>query len=162
LKSVEIAKTGEGKRVLSIKITGASSDVIITAAELRSILGYSVLKSTLFTIDSSQEGTFSFVGKGSGHGIGLCQFGAKGLAQDPYKYSCEKILSHYFPGTHISSLATLGVISKADAIDTKPTALLKNDIALNNLPNKARVTSSEPSMSRKIKLEVRVSPPQPL
>jgi stage II sporulation protein D len=53
------------------------------------------LKSTWFTVEK-QGGTFRFQGQGSGHGVGLCQWGARGraLAGDAY----QEILHDYFPG----------------------------------------------------------------
>lgn len=37
----------------------------------------------------------NFAGKGNGHGVGLCQVGAKGLADKGWDY--KKIISHYYP-----------------------------------------------------------------
>ena len=62
-------------------------------------LGWNVFKSANFSI--MKNGTFwEFSGKGLGHGVGLCQYGAKALAQKgkPYPY----ILNFYFPGTVLS------------------------------------------------------------
>ncbi|HOQ67873.1 MAG TPA: hypothetical protein PKU87_04470, partial [Candidatus Atribacteria bacterium] len=47
----------------------------------------------------SQGATFIFEGKGYGHGVGLSQWGAKGMAEEGF--SCREILSHYFPGCEI-------------------------------------------------------------
>ena len=41
-------------------------------------------------------------GRGWGHGVGLCQVGAKGLALAPHNLTCDQILAHYFPGTQLS------------------------------------------------------------
>ncbi len=50
---------------------------------------------------SSGEATFTFDGGGSGHGIGLSQYGAKGMAEAGYSY--DEILMHYYPGTTLSN-----------------------------------------------------------
>ncbi len=47
----------------------------------------------------SQGTAFIFEGKGYGHGVGLSQWGAKGMAEEGFSY--EEILSHYFPGCRI-------------------------------------------------------------
>lgn len=46
-------------------------------------------------------------GAGAGHGVGLCQFGAGGMARDGYDF--RKILSHYFPNTDIRSVEQLTI-----------------------------------------------------
>jgi len=43
--------------------------------------------------------TYTFVGHGFGHGIGMSQWGAKKMAEDGYSY--EDILMHYYTGTHL-------------------------------------------------------------
>ncbi|MFD3004260.1 SpoIID/LytB domain-containing protein [Thermus tengchongensis] len=47
-------------------------------------------------------------GRGAGHGVGLSQWGAKGMAEAGYGY--REVLGHYFPGTFLSDLL-LGRIS---------------------------------------------------
>ncbi len=51
---------------------------------------------------SSSDGdanTFVFDGEGWGHGVGMSQYGAKGMAMAGFDY--EEILTHYYTGTHI-------------------------------------------------------------
>lgn len=43
--------------------------------------------------------TYTFTGKGWGHGIGMSQEGAKGMADAGFTY--DEILTHYFPGTKV-------------------------------------------------------------
>lgn len=43
--------------------------------------------------------TYVFTGEGWGHGVGLSQYGAKGMAEAGFDY--EEILTHYYTGTHI-------------------------------------------------------------
>ncbi|MCD4783023.1 MAG: SpoIID/LytB domain-containing protein [Candidatus Eremiobacteraeota bacterium] len=43
---------------------------------------------------------FYFSGAGWGHGVGMCQWGARGMALDGYNY--KQILMHYYPGTKIT------------------------------------------------------------
>lgn len=45
-------------------------------------------------------GSFTFLGKGWGHGVGLSQWGAKAMAERGMRF--EEILAHYFPGTKIA------------------------------------------------------------
>lgn len=63
-----------------------------------SLLGYKVVPSTLFEV-FADSGGFRFVGHGVGHGVGLCQYGARGRAQA--HMSAQAILAAYFPNTSI-------------------------------------------------------------
>lgn len=62
-----------------------------------------ILPSTLFDVERTMQGervaAVSIVGGGNGHGVGMCQNGAIGMARAGYSYSM--ILSHYYPGTVI-------------------------------------------------------------
>ena len=64
-------------------------------------LGWNVIKSNYFTIREKQ-GNFAVNGKGLGHGIGFCQYGAASLAMNGYTW--QQILRFYFPGAHIAKV----------------------------------------------------------
>lgn len=67
------------------------------------VLGYKVLPSTFFEV--RQDGSdFMFTGHGIGHGLGLCQWGARGRADAGFK--AEEILQAYFPGTEVRTIAS--------------------------------------------------------
>ncbi len=100
LQNISITKKGLADRPVEITIAG-SSTTTITPGKIRSALG---LKSTMFSIETNSDGMVVFKGKGAGHGIGLCQTGAKALAGPKYNYTCEQILAHYFPDTQIFNL----------------------------------------------------------
>ncbi len=51
-------------------------------------------------VDGQTDGEITFVGKGNGHGVGLCQVGARSLAQKGLGY--REILSHYFPSLKLT------------------------------------------------------------
>ncbi|MBR5155567.1 MAG: SpoIID/LytB domain-containing protein [Clostridia bacterium] len=51
------------------------------------------------TTTSGDSNTFVFSGEGWGHGVGMSQYGAKGMAMAGFDY--EEILTHYYTGTHI-------------------------------------------------------------
>lgn len=86
-------------RVKTIVIKDGDGGVVrLSGEDLRKALGYSNIKSTIFEVKRSGE-DFVFRGKGSGHGVGLSQWGAKGMAEDGYSY--KEILRHYYPGTRL-------------------------------------------------------------
>jgi stage II sporulation protein D len=70
----------------------------MAAVELRQLLGYSRLPSLLFEV-AVEGGVAVFRGKGSGHGVGLCQWGARKRAEEGATY--REILAHYYPGAEI-------------------------------------------------------------
>ena len=75
--------------------------VKMNAYQARNWLDPARLKSTLFNV--AQVGrSVIFQGKGSGHGVGMCQWGAKRMGEKGY--SKEKILSFYYPGVKISKI----------------------------------------------------------
>jgi stage II sporulation protein D len=91
------SRTGSGRaRVLAMKTAGGPRP--LAAVELRQLLGYARLPSLLFDVTSA-GGVAVFRGRGSGHGVGLCQWGARARAQRGESY--REILSHYYPGAEI-------------------------------------------------------------
>ncbi len=59
------------------------------------------VKSTLFTIATLGR-SIQFNGKGSGHGVGMCQWGAKRMGEKGY--TLAQILTHYYPGVKIARI----------------------------------------------------------
>ena len=73
----------------------------LPAHTFRSALGSYRLKSTRFEIDEAAGG-FRLTGQGFGHGVGMCQYGARGMALNGAR--CEQILAHYYPETALARL----------------------------------------------------------
>jgi stage II sporulation protein D len=95
-------KRGESKRVVEISIVVKESQAVARGLRIRRVLG---LSETLFVIDREydQKGNithFTFFGKGLGHGVGLCQVGAFGMALAGADY--RKILKKYYQGIKIT------------------------------------------------------------
>jgi stage II sporulation protein D len=72
----------------------------VDANRFRLALGPSSLKSVRIFKIKREAGGLEFSGGGSGHGVGLCQWGARGQAMRGRSY--EKILKFYFPGSVLS------------------------------------------------------------
>lgn len=85
-------------RVKDIRILHSQGELVITGQEFRRVLGYAKVRSTRFSIDRIDRHVV-FAGKGAGHGVGLCQWGAKEMAELGYPY--QSILRYYYPGTEI-------------------------------------------------------------
>ncbi len=90
-------RSGSG-RAARVELTAGGKVATLTAADLRQRLGYSKLPSLAFDV-SEKRGTFTFEGRGQGHGAGLCQWGAAGMAKEGKGY--REILEHYYPGTRV-------------------------------------------------------------
>lgn len=100
--SIEDFENTSSGRKKSLKfVLDDHSTRIISGQQLRNILGFEKLKSTLFAFN--QHGAdFVFEGKGHGHGVGMCQWGARHLALSGEAY--PNILKHYFPRANLARL----------------------------------------------------------
>ncbi|MGE3153551.1 MAG: SpoIID/LytB domain-containing protein [Nitrospiraceae bacterium] len=85
-------------RVTRIRILHSGGELLLRGEDLRKIVGYSILPSARFEIESVGSDVV-FNGFGAGHGVGLCQWGAKEMAE--LGYSFGTILSYYYPGTSL-------------------------------------------------------------
>ena len=74
---------------------------IVQKSRIRQVMGASNLLSNYYHVED--QGNFvTLYGKGFGHGVGMCQFGALELAKRGYNY--KQILAHYFPEHEIKKL----------------------------------------------------------
>ena len=92
---------GRSGRVVELDIVGTQATRTVRGLAIRRALG---IRENLFFLDAQRSATgelrsWVFTGRGWGHGVGLCQVGAYGMAAAGYDY--RKILSHYYPGTRL-------------------------------------------------------------
>lgn len=85
-------------RLRHVMVVSSRGEISLTGDQFRKAIGYSVIKSTNFTV-RVEKGEAGFSGLGNGHGVGLCQWGAKQRALDGFGY--DEILSYYYPGTDL-------------------------------------------------------------
>lgn len=105
IKSVTILSRNASGRIDKIEIKDdADVTCILTAKEFRQILGPNDVRSANFEA-SLGNGKLSLSGIGWGHGVGMCQWGAKGMSEKSGKY--DEILKHYYPGTEITTIDKL-------------------------------------------------------
>ena len=95
---------GESNRVIELVIKGSETQAIVKGLRIRRVLG---LKETLFVMEKEfdENGELShvlFTGRGWGHGVGLCQVGAFGMARAGAGY--KEILKKYYKGIKITKL----------------------------------------------------------
>ena len=99
IESIMNVKRSPANRVIQIAVKGENTSTVIPGNELRSVFGFSKIRSTSFIIKETEDGYLHFLGAGNGHGVGLCQWGARACAQSGQTY--YQILQHYYPGTQI-------------------------------------------------------------
>ncbi len=101
IASIAVTKKGSDGRVRELALMGNSLH-LITGEDFRAVtcraFGWNTLKSTAFDL-RFEKNYYVFNGRGLGHGLGLCQYGAMSMARQGYSY--REILRHYFPGTEI-------------------------------------------------------------
>lgn len=98
LYDVNIKRKGYSRRAIELEIIGSNGKFSLVGGKIRSALR---LKEQLFVMNKRYDSNgrvlaYNFTGKGWGHGIGMCQYGAFGLAKQGYKY--DAILKHYYSG----------------------------------------------------------------
>ncbi|NQT96015.1 MAG: SpoIID/LytB domain-containing protein [Candidatus Omnitrophica bacterium] len=101
ITSIKIGKRDPSSRIIRLEIRSASGVTLITAKDFRQILGSRLIRSTNFKVNVREEKAF-FEGKGWGHGVGMCQWGAFTMAKKRKK--AEDILRLYYPGASITKL----------------------------------------------------------
>jgi len=92
--SVQVMATTSSGRIKEVKV----NDKTMSGPAFRQAFA---LPSTWCTISIHKQGV-TIVSRGYGHGVGLCQYGAQGMALQGKKY--HQILSHYYPRTRIYKL----------------------------------------------------------
>jgi stage II sporulation protein D len=103
IEDITIGSYTSTGRVRTIKIIArGSSPYEMRATELRRLLGYRRLPSTHFSV-KVEDGEAVFDGRGWGHGVGLCQWGALEMARQGKSY--REILAHYYPGAVLTTLS---------------------------------------------------------
>jgi stage II sporulation protein D len=85
-------------RILMVRILHSRGETLLKAEDLRRLLGYKTLPSTHFKIDSFGK-TLKMSGMGWGHGVGLCQWGTKVMAEKGLKF--DEIVRYYYPGVSL-------------------------------------------------------------
>ncbi len=101
LTDIEPVRKGVSGRVVELRIIGRKRDFVLRGLEVKSVLG---LKDTLFTVTRIRDRNgeieaFEFTGRGWGHGVGLCQTGAYGLAREGEDFI--SILKTYYSGVDV-------------------------------------------------------------
>lgn len=91
---IEKTKTTATGRIKKMKINGREFDG-------GDLMDYLSLRSTFFEITQNGN-TVNINNKGYGHGVGMSQYGAEGMARHGYTY--DQIIKHYYTGVEIKKI----------------------------------------------------------
>ncbi|MGB7202055.1 MAG: SpoIID/LytB domain-containing protein [Pyrinomonadaceae bacterium] len=101
LYDVKIKRRGYSRRPIELEIVGSNGVKILKGGKIRSALR---LPEQLFVMNKKYDGSrvvsYTFTGRGWGHGVGMCQYGAFGLAKQGVKY--DEIIRHYYTGVELT------------------------------------------------------------
>jgi stage II sporulation protein D len=101
LYDVNVKKVGYSRRPIELEIVGSNGVKTLKGGKIRSALR---LPEQLFVINKRYNGAtvagYTFTGRGWGHGVGMCQYGAYGLAKMGVKY--DEIIKHYYTGVELT------------------------------------------------------------
>jgi stage II sporulation protein D len=99
LQRLEVTATSPSGRVMTLRLITAAGSIEIKGTDLRTAIGVNTLRSTLFVVRPLPGVAVEIAGRGSGHGVGMSQWGARGLAMAGRGY--VEILRYYYTGVTI-------------------------------------------------------------
>lgn len=99
IKSISISGKDSSGRAKKLVFNVKGKRIPVKAGSFRMAAGPELVRSTRISSIKRKKNGFEFRGRGWGHGVGLCQWGAKGMADRGYNY--KKIIKRYYPGTRI-------------------------------------------------------------
>ena len=101
LRAVSVLHRTPSGRVEFLRVTGSAA-ITVPALTFRSAVGRHIgwdrMKSNWYDVSDAGD-RVTFHGRGSGHGVGLCQVGAEVMGEEGHSY--REILSFYYPGTRL-------------------------------------------------------------
>jgi stage II sporulation protein D len=102
LIDVNVKRRGFSRRAIELEIIGSNGVKTLKGGKIRSALR---LKEQLFVLNKRYGANgsvtgYTFTGRGWGHGVGMCQYGAYGMAKMGVKY--DRIIKHYYSGVDLT------------------------------------------------------------
>jgi len=153
VRDIKIARTAKDGRVEEVRLIGKGRDKNITGSSFRATVarsfGAKSLRSTFFDM-KKKRGSFVFDGHGFGHGVGLSQWGAHGMALDGRSYG--RILDFYYSGTKLSQLPSSGAGSSAVEVSllSGSSATLKSAVSKSSRSDRSSSSEGASSSLQKV------------
>jgi stage II sporulation protein D len=103
-RGLRVIERGPSERPVSTEITGSTGKTTVRAMRIRTLLG---LRDSMFYFDEERNSRgdligMTFYGSGWGHGVGMCQVGAFGMAMDGARF--DEILKTYYTGIDLKKM----------------------------------------------------------
>ncbi|MFC1704242.1 SpoIID/LytB domain-containing protein [Candidatus Omnitrophota bacterium] len=100
IKKIKVQRRNQSGRIITLEVVDRKGkSITISGKDFRLIVGPNVIKSNNYNV--VMKGYYvDFIGKGWGHGVGLCQWGAYFMSRKGMKY--RQILNYYYPGAKVS------------------------------------------------------------
>lgn len=124
IKTITFTDYDPSGRARQVIIEHKKGRLEFNANDFRLFVGPDLIRSTRAFVEVYRRKA-RFTGKGWGHGVGMCQWGAKAQAESGFAY--RKILAHYYPGSAIKRIYSSGFLSVV-------------------LPNRAASSANEPTL----------------
>ncbi len=99
ITSMNIGDLTQAGRVKTLSVRLSRQSILVPGEMLRGALGHAVVPSVFFELEMSGS-EIVFSGRGRGHGVGMCQWGAQEMALRDQDF--RAILLHYYPGAKIA------------------------------------------------------------
>ncbi|ACC98062.1 Sporulation protein-like protein [Elusimicrobium minutum Pei191] len=100
--AISIVKKTSNGRAVQLQLKTKNGKKNVSCNDFRIAVGSTKFKSCHLTDIKKVSSGFSFAGRGYGHGTGLCQDGAHGMAKKGEKY--KEILQNFYPGSKLSKI----------------------------------------------------------
>ena len=94
INTIKTLDPGVGNHGSRVEIISANGSKEMNANDFRLLVGPNYLYSTAFNSRNNGK-SITFSGRGWGHGVGLCQYGAQAMAEKGFKWTA--ILEYYYP-----------------------------------------------------------------
>jgi stage II sporulation protein D len=101
ITGLKIHQKDRSGRAISFRASTDRGTKVVKANDMRKRFGNSEFRSTLITAIRPVKGGYELAGRGWGHGVGMCQEGAKQMAIKGRSY--KRILAYYYPGAAITT-----------------------------------------------------------
>lgn len=102
-ESLELQRVS--KLLTEWRIGGQAVQLLVSGARFRDWMGSSKFRSAAFEVsppNAGRQGSWYFRGRGYGHGVGMCQYGAKVMGEKGFRMA--NILKYYYPDAILHKL----------------------------------------------------------
>jgi stage II sporulation protein D len=98
IKEISILSRDDSGRIDGMRIHFGGESIDLSGKNFRNAVGPNIIRSADFKVRVNKNHAY-FEGRGWGHGVGLCQWGAYFMAKRGFSF--RKIIGHYYPGSRI-------------------------------------------------------------